>query len=370
MQITEVEVRCCRRETPSISADSLRQSSAGGELEFLVVTLHTDAGITASSFGFAGRSARGSGELAAAAMRPFLTGRNPLDREAIWQDFLVEDRWWNHLPIYSFGPFDICLWVLGALDAGQPLYRYIGGFRDTIETYVSSLVLPSPEAYGQEALEAKNKGYRAYKVHPPGTNVGEVIDIHRAVRAAVGDDFPLMSDPVGTLPFDETLLLGRELERLGYVWLEEPFLDENISALKELTRRLDIPIIGGEVLKRHPYSAAQLLGDRIVDHVRADVSWSGGVTGVMKTARLAEAFHANCEIHSSILHPLELVNLHCCGAVANNRYFELLYPTDTFAFGLKQPLPIENGIARLPQEPGLGIDFDWDLIDNCTTAEV
>ncbi len=353
-----------------MTAESLRGTDSGGALEFLVVTLRTDTGVEGSSFGFAARSARGSGELAASAMRPFLTGRNALDREAIWRDFSVEDRWWNHLPIYSFGPFDICLWILGALDAGQPLYRYIGGCNDAVSAYVSSLVLPSPEAYAVEAADAKSRGYRAYKIHPPGTDLTEVIEIHRAVREAVGPEFPLMSDPVATLPFDETVLLGRELEKLGYLWLEEPFLDENLTALKELTRRLDIPVVGAEVLKKHPYSAANMLADRVVDHVRADVSWSGGVTGVIKTARLAEAFHANCEIHSSILHPLELVNLHCCGAVSNNRYFELLAPEDNFAFGLEEPLPIEDGVAHLPQAPGLGIELDWDLIDNSTIAIV
>ena len=29
----------------------------------------------------------------------------------------------------------------------------------------------------------------------------------------------------------------------------------------------------------------------MVDAVRADVSWTGGVTGVLKTAHLAESFH-------------------------------------------------------------------------------
>ena len=30
---------------------------------------------------------------------------------------------------------------------------------------------------------------------------------------------------------------------------------------------------------------------------------------------------------------------------------------------------IEDGHAVLPEQPGLGIDLDWDLIDNCTVAE-
>ena len=119
-----------------------------------------------------------------------------------------------------------------------------------------------------------------------------------------------MSDPVAPYTLEQAVRLGRELEAMNYKWLEEPLPDENFSALKELTRVLDIPVVGVEVLAKHPYSAAECIAARVVDAVRADVSWTGGVTGTLKTARLAEAFHMNCEIHTAIFHPLEMVNLH------------------------------------------------------------
>ncbi|MDP7547516.1 MAG: mandelate racemase, partial [Alphaproteobacteria bacterium] len=80
--------------------------------------------------------------------------------------------------------------------------------------------------------------------------------------------------------------------------------------------------------------------------------------------------HMNCELHSTIFHPLELVNLHLNGAIGNSSYFELLWPFSTFSFGLAEPLPITEGMAQMPMGPGLGIDLDWDLIDNATIAEV
>ena len=74
----------------------------------------------------------------------------------------------------------------------------------------------------------------------------------------------------------------------------------------------------------------------------------------------------NCELHTTILHPLELVNLHLGAAVANNSYFETLWPHDLFEFGLKEKIEVVDGMARLPQGPGLGIDLDWDFIDRAT----
>ena len=99
-----------------------------------------------------------------------------------------------------------------------------------------------------------------------------------------------MSDPVAPYTFEQALRLGRELEKLNYYWYEEPLFDENFHNLRELTRILDIPIIGTEVIAKHPYSVAECISTRVVDMVRADVSWSGGITATMKTAHLAESF--------------------------------------------------------------------------------
>lgn len=366
MKISDIEVRCCKWNDDIFGNNAFRSTSESNNLDFLVVTLNTDEGLSASSFGFAGKSSIGAGHLAIEAMRPFLTGKDPFMREQLWHQFQVEDRWWNHLPTYSYSPFDNCLWLLGALHAQQPLYKYLGGFRNEIPVYCSSMVLPDADAYIKEALESKAQGLKAYKIHPPGNSFEEDLEIHRAVRKAVGDDYTLMSDPVAPFTLEEAVRFGRELEKLNYLWFEEPLCDENHHALKELTRILDIPIVGTEVIGKRPYSIASYISDRIVDTVRTDVSWGGGITGVMKTAHLAEAFKVNCELHTTIFHALEIFNLHCCGAIKNNTYFELLAPLDGFTFGLKEPLPIKNGIATIPDKPGLGIEYDWDLIDKCT----
>ena len=47
-------------------------------------------------------------------------------------------------------------------------------------------------------------------------------------------------------------MVGRELEKLGYRWLEEPLLDVNFNGLRKLREKLDIPICGTEVLARRP----------------------------------------------------------------------------------------------------------------------
>jgi L-alanine-DL-glutamate epimerase-like enolase superfamily enzyme len=364
MRITSVDILACRLPEGLPGDGSLR--GGAGALECLAYTLRTEEGLEATMLGFAGQSARGAGQMMADSLRPFLLGRNALDREALWYDWRRADRWWHHLPFWAYGPVDTCLWLLAAQGAGQPLWRLIGGARDRVPAYASSLILPSIKAYADESLAVKGAGLRGYKIHPPGRSLAEDIAIHHAVREAVGPEFPLMSDPVQPYSFEEALRLGRELERLGYLWLEEPLPDEAPTALAELTRILDIPVLGGEVLAKHPYSLADYCARRVVDGLRADVSWTGGVTGTLKTAHLAEAFHMPCEVHTAIFHALDLANLHVLGAIRNGAWFEVLWPMDHFTFALPGGLPIVDGWAHLPTAPGLGAEIDLAAIDAAT----
>lgn len=369
MRIAALDIRACHLEPEGMALGALKDDEGRQGLQFVVYTLRTDCGREASMFGFAGRSAVGTAHHAAAALRPFLVGRHALDREGAWHDFRRADRWWNHLPVYAWGPIDCCLWILGAEAAGQPLWRYLGGGRAEVPVYASSLVLDGPDDYAAEARAVRDAGYKAYKIHPPGKSLAEDITIHEAVHAAVGADIDLMSDPVQPYTYDEALRLGRVVERLGYLWYEEPLPDESFGALRTLTDALDIQVIGTEVLAKHPYSLAEVCASRVVDGLRADVSWTGGVTGTLKTAHLAEAFHMAFEVHTAIFAPLEMVNLHLCAAT-HSRYFEVLWPREPFAFGLEHPLPVENGFARLPETPGLGSGLDWAVIDNATVARL
>lgn len=369
MRIKELDIRACRIDNDAAVGDLLRGAKRAEGMEFLVYTLVTECGQSASMFGFAGASAVGSAHLAAS-LKPFFIGRNALDREALWRDFRIQDRFWSHLPIYIYGPIDVCLWLLAAEKSGLPLYKFIGAARDEIQVYVSSMFHQSAEAYVAEAKAAKDAGFAAYKLHPPGNSIDDDLAIHTEVRAAVGPDFALASDPVASMTLPQALRYGRRLEELGFAWFEEPMPDENMPALRELTRSLDIPVWGTEVIAKHPNSVAECISTQVVDVVRADVSWSGGVTAVLKTAHLAEAFNVNCEIHTAIFHPLEMVNLHLCAAVNNCTYLELLCPVDDFAFGLTVPLPVENGVARLPDVPGLGRELDWALIDSATVLRL
>lgn len=365
MIIDSIEIRVCenkQNEMPDLALGAADRS----DFDFLVITLKTDSGVEGTSFGFAGQGASMAGKIAATSLKPFFLNKDPFAREKHWQEFRRYDRNWHLVPIYSYGPFDICMWDIASTCAEIPLYQYLGCFRDKVPVYASSLFLESPEAYAAEAIKAKNEGLHGYKLHPPGDYETD-LNAYRACRQAVGPDFKLMADPVAAYTYNEALRMGRELEKLGFYWLEEPLFDSNLLGLKNLRNALDIPIVGTEVQQGSHYSTAQSIAAGSIDIVRTDVSWKGGITPVMKTAHLAESFGMNCELHTTIYHALEIVNLHCACAISNCEFLEVLYPMNIMDFGLKTPLSIDKkGYAHPPQSPGLGIEYDWDFIDNAT----
>ena len=369
-KIVDIEIRACRggdqlNVQDAVSAVSL---PGGSRPDFTVVSMTTEDGITGHSFGFGALDAKAAAG-ALSQVKPFFIGRSAHDAAKNMKDFELFDRRWNHVPIYAYAPFDNACWDIVGKMAHQPVYKLLGASREKVPLYVSSMFLPGPDEYVAQALEVKAKGYRGYKLHPPGDPKLD-IECYRAVRAAVGDDFDLMADPVISYTYEQALKVGRELEKLNFKWLEEPLLDVNMNGLRKLREKLDIPICGTEVLAGSHYSTAHCIAEGIVDIVRTDVSWRGGITAVMKTAHVAEAFGVQCELHTTIYHAMEQIQLHPSLAMVNCEYFETLYPFDDFDFGTKSSLVIEDGYVMAPVGEGLCIEYDWDFIDNHTVEKI
>ncbi len=61
------------------------------------------------------------------------------------------------------------------------------------------------------------------------------------------------------------------------------------------------------------------------------------------------------------------MNLHCRAAISNCEFLELLYPISYMDFGMKRAIDIDaHRYAHAPDAPGIGGDWDWVFIDNCT----
>jgi len=120
------------------------------------------------------------------------------------------------------------------LAANRPLYRYLGGYRDKVPVYLSSLVHDSPQQFVGEALANHNQFF-CYKLRPKAADFRQDVEAHALVREATGPDLVLMSDPVASMNLEEAIRFGRFLEKLDYHLLEEPLWEEDFYSLQELT---------------------------------------------------------------------------------------------------------------------------------------
>jgi L-alanine-DL-glutamate epimerase and related enzymes of enolase superfamily len=144
----------------------------------------------------------------------------------------------------AIGAMDVALWDIAGKAAGLPIHRLLGSYRESVPAYASSAVLPSKEAYAEEALRFKAEAGR-YKIHPPTDPVVD-IEVCRAVRWAVGDEFRVMLDSTWAYQYPEALRVGKVVEDLGYYWYEDPLADDDILNYVKLKQHLAIPILATE----------------------------------------------------------------------------------------------------------------------------
>jgi L-alanine-DL-glutamate epimerase-like enolase superfamily enzyme len=74
------------------------------------------------------------------------------------------------------------------------------------------------------------------------------------------------------------------------------------------------------------------------------------------------------ELHHAATPIMDVANLHCACAMRNCDYFEVLVPETSYRYGLKRYVDIDpHGYVHAPSGPGLGVEVDWDYIENNTT---
>lgn len=329
--------------------------------ELGLLELQTDAGVVGHSFlGSSGRSARLDAETLLTYLKPIVVGQDPMDREKIHQGLMGRHR---QTTLRTIGAVDVALWDLAGKAVGLPIHKLLGSYRDSVPAYASSVMLPSKEAYAEEALRYKAAGWAAYKIHAP-TDPRLDIEVCEAVRKAVGDDYILMLDSTWSYQYPDAVRVGKAIEELGFYWYEDPLVEDDIYNYVKLKQQLSIPILATE---HPPYGLTGYvpwLVSKTTDYLRGDVSIKGGISTIVKGAHLAEAFHMGFEVHHGGNSLNNVANLHVIMAIKNCEFFEVLLPDETQKYGLVRDIEVdEQGIVHAFNEPGLGAQIDFELIE-------
>ncbi|MBS0517835.1 MAG: mandelate racemase [Proteobacteria bacterium] len=359
MKITDVSLTLFAWDDIPPTQYGLHSRFAGSSALGLL-RIQTDQGIEGHAFlGSASNSATTDGQGLVTHLKPVLMGRDPLLREAIVADLWRKQRMAG---VRAIGAVDVALWDLVGKAMGQPIHRLLGTYRESVPAYASSAVLGSAEAYAEQAVEYKEQGWAAYKIHPP-TQWQTDIRICEAVRNAVGD-YTIMLDSTWAYDYPAAVRVGKAAEELGFFWYEDPLHDQDIYNYVKLKQQLSIPILATEYPVTGLESYQPWIMHQATDFLRGDVAVKGGITTLVKTAHLAEAFRMNYEVHHGGNSLNNVANLHVIAAIRNTTFFEVLLPDAAQKYGLEQDIVVgRDGLVQVPNGPGLGAAIDFKLIE-------
>ena len=369
MKITSIESRVIGYDVGEAWGGILPEGITSSWYEYSFDTFHTDEGIDGHTNQNANlRDGGAMVHVLHGLYAPQLIGEDPLEVERLWHKLRRLNRHAYNLSDGMAGAIDVALWDIRGKVAGMPIATMLGTARKRIGAYATARTIePTPEAVFEEARTRKEEGYHAFKVQF-WDGLARDIPRYRAAREAVGPDYPLMQDAAGMYSYAEALAVGKVLGDLDYTWFEEPIPDRNLFQLQRLTDQLAVPILSGETSRVHELAEGMRMG--AFDIARGDVHMKEGITGLRKAAGMADLLGFDLEIHAINQPLLDVANLHVAMSIANCRWSETFHPI--YYRGLKgEPLAIDaDGYKHLPAGPGLGVELDWDWIDDNTQSVV
>ena len=322
------------------------------QITFLFAEIATLEGHEGVGYSYSKR-AGGSGLYAhAKEIADDVIGEDPNDIQRIWTKLVWAGASVGRsgLATQAIAAIDIALWDLKAKRAGLPLAKLLGAHRDSVACYnTSGGFFSSPlEEIIENAHNSLERGIGGIKI-----KVGQPdprIDLNRveAIRAELSDEVALMVDANQQWDRVSALRIGRQLERYGLTWIEEPLDCYDAEGHAMLADKLDTPIATGEMLT----STAEhrlLIERRSVDYIQPDAARVGGITQFLRIMALGEEAGLKLAPHFAME-----IHLHLSAAYALEawvEHFDWLEPL------FNERLRIAGGRMHVPARPGLGFSL-------------
>jgi L-alanine-DL-glutamate epimerase-like enolase superfamily enzyme len=295
---------------------------------------------------------------------PAIAGMDPRDLEAIHhrlKPVLSNRGLMTGVNLQAKSCLDIALWDLIGKQAGRSVAQLLGGFRDHAPVYWTyGFGIYDADQLVELAKKLVAEGNRCLKVLVNTSKDGWRGDVERVrrVRDAVGDGIELAVDANEGFALDQAMALCRALEDVDLAWFEDPLKVNDPRDLAQLRRHTGIPLAMGQ-MDGHSARFRQLLEQDAIDILMPNSLFNGGVSETRRVAYLAQIYNR----------PLvdagggAMYDLHHIAAFENGRYVECHFGVESTDKVLYTNAPVaENGIMKVPDEPGFGLAFDRDVL--------
>ena len=351
---------------------------------FLFLELQTDEGITGIGERIAGSAysnhrhdLKSQVALIEEFVGQFVLGEDPSNIELIWDRMYGTRHDLRHPGLYStpvISAIDMALWDIAGKAAGRPIYSLLGGrYHQRLRAYA---YMPSdgldehPEKAGEVAKKLLAEGNSACKIDPfmplhpirdiSLSEIEHAARIFESIRESVGNELEVAIGTHGQMPTYSAIRVAKYLEPYHPFWFEEPVMPEKVEEMARIAAHTSIPIATGERLVTK-YEFARVLEQQAAQIIQLDVGQCGGITEAKKIAGMAEAHYAMIAPHMY------------CGPVAAAAAIQIDTCSPNFLIQeanlgplhqklFKEPLVVENGYITPPTGPGLGVEFDEEVL--------
>jgi L-alanine-DL-glutamate epimerase-like enolase superfamily enzyme len=267
---------------------------------------------------------------------------------------------------HTLSGIEIALWDLLGKRLGEPVYRLLGTKTASPKMpYASVLFGDSASETLAKAKGIRAKGFRAAKFGwgPYGQgSVAEDRDQAMAAREGLGPDGILLID-AGAIWVDD-LAAARQrvasVEAAGALWLEEPFISGALDQYKALSNEMaKVRLAAGEG-SHDTFMARHLIDHGGVGFIQIDTGRIGGIGPAKEIADYAAARGVTFVNHTFTSHLALNASIQPYAGLAEHRICE--YPAEpkavAFALTKNHLLPGDDGLVRLPEAPGLGMEIN------------
>jgi len=320
----------------------------------VVLRIRTDAGITgwaSSSFGNRGEGARVVQSILEYEVKPVIMGKDPAFprriRAELWKAMNYHGV--TGVAQFAMAATDIALWDILGKNAGLPVYKMLGAYRDRMPVYSMCGWYYDNDTdlshFKREVTEAVEQGYKAVKIKVGKYSLDDDVRRIRLELDTLGKDRRLMVDANQVFDHKEALLRGKVYQEMGCFWFEEPLPPHDMEGFARLAQALEMRIATGENLNTR-YEFADLIARRGADIVQPDDRRAGGVTEWMEIAAIADGYGVEVASHGG-----GSTNLNMLLAMPNAIYMETGGPSKMI-----------DGEVPAPEEPGMSSEVSAEDI--------